>query len=72
MIYYGYQQALAKFPKQDESSSAKANKAAKKPRQDLWVSLPFRFPPLRSLFSAYTTERVPTLMTGDVRLSRRI
>ncbi|EAL20591.1 hypothetical protein CNBE5110 [Cryptococcus deneoformans B-3501A] len=39
VIYYGYQQALAKFPKQDESSSAKANKAAKKPRQDLWANM---------------------------------
>lgn len=36
VIYYGYQQALAKFPKQGDPSSTKANKAAKKPRQDLW------------------------------------
>lgn len=39
VIYYGYQQALAKFPKQGDPSSTKANKAAKKPRQDLWANM---------------------------------
>lgn len=53
MIYYGYQQALAKFPKQGDPSSTKANKAAKKPRQDLWVSLP-------STFSLFTSVSLRT------------
>lgn len=39
VIYYGYQRALVRFPKRDGSGSAKVSKAAKKPRQDLWVSL---------------------------------